>query len=1068
MKRTLAPLLLLLVIAGWSPAQAQSGCPYIAPGAVLTAGQWQACFESKLDVTTGSFGPADIVGVPPISTSAFGNVVDISFAYPTFAPGQVWGVANGGTAGAPAPAYMTPLANYTLEQFGATANQTSADQEPFIDTAITTMNTAGGGTLVISCNSSYWVDSISPNGLSAIRSFTKISITGCGPTSKFLIGNNALVQQTATATANLTDGSPIIAITGISLTGTVALGNLVSFPSPQTVSGGPFGASILNPGGCPGGGCGTNGNYTLTSAVSCPVGGCPANQTVYFSTPMFSGFEAANGVSDAVLAHFSIDMNGAGNSCSGHCGGIARALGIFGTGANVVIDDVSIFNNGTTNNIQVGDNVDPPTIKAYKIINTHSFNSGDRVNAADYDHSSLWMTASSSIMSNNTLVNGASLYGVPFEFHGYGITAEGNTADGYAGCANISNEATGNVTTRAILFQANSCQNVNFGVVITSFAGATGLNGIQIIGNNFLLNAALQSACIDAGSQVAASTTNIDVLIALNRCDTPGLTSSSRDAAAILIGPWQSAKAIGNTVINQEGPCVMTTSSALGFPNLIAGEIVDIFDNNCTNTGITSTSGYQIAIYVPALGGGSPPTPTAVNVAWNIINGTVPVGINDALATTTGIIIGNTISGASTQVSYTGSGAINANGYTGTTGPVVLQTGATLINATLTSPTFSSPTLSGTVSVTGNAIFTGALASITTNGQASFGADSVNGAEIIGKGSGNDFVLKNNAGTVVCLVAVGSTSFNCLGINNTPIGAGTPNTAAFTTLSASGAVSGAGFTAYFASPPSIGSTAPGTAAFTTLSASSTVSGTGFSTYLASPPAIGGTAPNTGKFSTLTDTGLSVAGVVCNSGAGLLSTTPTGCTGFVASVATGGTNCAAASGTCLDNITGFASTGVLQRTGAGTYAFLGAGTGISFSGSNVNVSGLTTNTVIWFSSGSLNPLSSNTTGFIGVGTIAGTEIVAQIPIPIGATLKNMYVNVSNVPGGSGTYTFTLDIAGSAQTVTCQITSAATSCSDLTHTAAPTAGQLLDVKVVSASSAASLTSASIGIEAVTTSP
>lgn len=38
------------------------------------------------------------------------------------------------------------------------------------------------------------------------------------------------------------------------------------------------------------------------------------------------------------------------------------------------------------------------------------------------------------------------------------------------------------------------------------------------------------------------------------------------------------------------------------------------------------------------------------------------------------------------------------------------------------------------------------------------------------------------------------------------------------------------------------------------------------------------------------------------------------------VAGGGTNCAAASGTCLDNITGFSSTGYVNRTGAGTYAF----------------------------------------------------------------------------------------------------------------------------------------------------
>jgi hypothetical protein len=56
-------------------------------------------------------------------------------------------------------------------------------------------------------------------------------------------------------------------------------------------------------------------------------------------------------------------------------------------------------------------------------------------------------------------------------------------------------------------------------------------------------------------------------------------------------------------------------------------------------------------------------------------------------------------------------------------------------------------------------------------------------------------------------------------INATPIGSITPSTGAFTTLSATGAVSGVGFSNYLASPPSIGATTPSTGAFTTLSAS---------------------------------------------------------------------------------------------------------------------------------------------------------------------------------------------------------------------------------------------------------
>lgn len=55
-------------------------------------------------------------------------------------------------------------------------------------------------------------------------------------------------------------------------------------------------------------------------------------------------------------------------------------------------------------------------------------------------------------------------------------------------------------------------------------------------------------------------------------------------------------------------------------------------------------------------------------------------------------------------------------------------------------------------------------------------------------------------------------------IDNSPIGGTTPASGAFTTLSASGTVSGAGFTARFSTPGPIGNTTPSTGAFTTLSA----------------------------------------------------------------------------------------------------------------------------------------------------------------------------------------------------------------------------------------------------------
>lgn len=92
------------------------------------------------------------------------------------------------------------------------------------------------------------------------------------------------------------------------------------------------------------------------------------------------------------------------------------------------------------------------------------------------------------------------------------------------------------------------------------------------------------------------------------------------------------------------------------------------------------------------------------------------------------------------------------------------------------------------------------------------------------------------------------------------------------------------------------------------------------------------------------TGLSTAGFVTNTAAGLLGTSPLGtgvatalgnatnsAGGFTTSpvaVANGGTGGTAASGTLLDNITGFASTGLINRTGAGAYSFVSPGTGVT--------------------------------------------------------------------------------------------------------------------------------------------
>lgn len=108
-------------------------------------------------------------------------------------------------------------------------------------------------------------------------------------------------------------------------------------------------------------------------------------------------------------------------------------------------------------------------------------------------------------------------------------------------------------------------------------------------------------------------------------------------------------------------------------------------------------------------------------------------------------------------------------------------------------------------------------------------------------------------GTLAVTGAVSGAGFSTYLASPPAIGGTTAAAGSFTTLSASSTVSGAGFSTYLASPPAIGGTAPAAGAFTTLSASSTVSGAGFTSLFSSPPAIGGTAPAAGTFTTLSAT-----------------------------------------------------------------------------------------------------------------------------------------------------------------------------------------------------------------------
>lgn len=184
-------------------------------------------------------------------------------------------------------------------------------------------------------------------------------------------------------------------------------------------------------------------------------------------------------------------------------------------------------------------------------------------------------------------------------------------------------------------------------------------------------------------------------------------------------------------------------------------------------------------------------------------------------------------------------------------------------------------------------------------------------------------------------------------------------------------------------------------------------------------------------------------------------------------AAGGTNCTVATGTCLDNIAGFSSTGFVQRTGAGTYAF---STVIPVSGGGTGLA---------------NGNSGGILGFTGSNTIASSAALTQFGLVVGGGAGNTPTAITpgsaaqillaqtsanpswNTLGGDATIgaTGTLTIANSAVTVAKQANAAGFSIEGnftgssaapqfstiaaLTNKASPAAGDLL---IISDSAAA----------------
>lgn len=89
------------------------------------------------------------------------------------------------------------------------------------------------------------------------------------------------------------------------------------------------------------------------------------------------------------------------------------------------------------------------------------------------------------------------------------------------------------------------------------------------------------------------------------------------------------------------------------------------------------------------------------------------------------------------------------------------------------------------------------------------------------------------------------------------------------------------------------------------------------------------------------------------------------------------------------------------------------------------------------------------------------------MPVGGTMDHLYVNLNAAPAGVTSRTFTVEDAGSATSLTCTITGAATSCSDVTHSFTYAAGDriILDM-TLTGSPVAAIVTAGVRLNPTTT--
>lgn len=372
-----------------------------------------------------------------------------------------------------------------------------------------------------------------------------------------------------------------------------------------------------------------------------------ANNINTSSSFFFDFFYNTNTLNNSTIANLLIDFNGANNSCGGTCYHSNVGVGaVAGDGFNII--NVHFLNNPGSNDIVVGQNVNPPTFTNVEITGDTHENSGDTVNPASVDFSANFFIAINVVLSNSRYSNGPRINGAAYEGHGYGFTITNQTVTDYFNCGILSNLPTGFASTSVDLSLSNStCRNVKTGIQVYSFTGAT-LTNVNITGVTIDYLTGFCGTGIDAWSNMlaaSASNANLNVTGSVVNCST--ITPSSSTNPAMAAAYWLSANFVGNTTYNSQGAGIALKAS-------VAGGSFSAVANQIINPGRTTNATFQVGIEVDST---SAITAGVINIMSNPITGTVVNGVSGAQNAAGGLIFANVAPGnTGGVVNYTGSG----------------------------------------------------------------------------------------------------------------------------------------------------------------------------------------------------------------------------------------------------------------------------------------------------------------------------------------------------------------------------------------------------------------------------